>query len=60
MQDVSKVASPCVDNCCLDDHDICLGCWRHVDEIIEWGSASNQRRREILKLAKARSLECKK
>lgn len=46
--------SPCVRNCCLDQQDICLGCGRHVDEIIEWHSADVLRRTQILHLAQAR------
>lgn len=46
--------SPCVRNCCLDQQDICLGCGRSVDEIIEWHSANLLRRTQILQLAKAR------
>jgi len=30
------VESPCVGNCCLDTEDICLGCYRHLDEITSW------------------------
>ncbi len=43
-----SVQSPCVRNCCLDDNDICMGCFRHVDEIVCWGSASNDEQRQIL------------
>ncbi len=50
----SLVPSPCVRNCCLDDDDICLGCFRTLDEITGWSSASAERRREILSLAKWR------
>uniref|UniRef100_A0A486XJ74 DUF1289 domain-containing protein n=1 Tax=Rheinheimera sp. BAL341 TaxID=1708203 RepID=A0A486XJ74_9GAMM len=46
--------SPCVRNCCLDQQDICLGCGRHVDEIIEWHNASLSRQAEILQLAQSR------
>lgn len=46
--------SPCVRNCCLDQQDICLGCGRHIDEIIEWHSADVHRRTQILQLAQAR------
>ncbi|WP_445767860.1 DUF1289 domain-containing protein [Rheinheimera sp.] len=46
--------SPCVRNCCLDQQDICLGCGRSVDEIIEWHSANLLRRTQILQLAQAR------
>lgn len=57
MIDIRKISSPCVDNCCLDGEDICLGCYRHVNEITEWGDASNQRRLEIIKRAKTRRLK---
>ncbi|ASP48024.1 DUF1289 domain-containing protein [Cognaticolwellia beringensis] len=30
------VASPCVRNCCLNEQDVCLGCFRHIDEIMAW------------------------
>jgi predicted Fe-S protein YdhL (DUF1289 family) len=34
----STVESPCVRNCCLNEKDVCLGCFRHIDEIIGWQS----------------------
>lgn len=40
-------ASPCVRNCCLDEADICLGCGRHLEEIIQWSSADDARRLQI-------------
>ncbi len=49
----ADVASPCVRNCCLDEHDICLGCHRSIEEIMGWGNASNSQRRTIL----ARAIE---
>ncbi len=49
--------SPCVRNCCLDQQDICLGCGRHIDEIIEWHSANVLRRTQILQQAQARLAE---
>ena len=48
------VESPCIRNCTLDDDDICLGCFRSLDEICAWGGASNEQRREMLELAIAR------
>ena len=53
----SQVESPCVRNCCLNENDVCMGCFRHVDEICEWGSASNQHRRCILNNAALRRKE---
>ncbi|HYC45271.1 MAG TPA: DUF1289 domain-containing protein [Burkholderiales bacterium] len=48
--DVGKrVASPCVRNCCLDDDDICLGCFRTLKEICAWSESSDEQRVEILK-----------
>ncbi|OHC32803.1 MAG: Fe-S protein [Pseudomonadales bacterium RIFCSPLOWO2_12_59_9] len=46
--------SPCRRQCCLDDTDRCIGCGRLLAEILEWGSASNARRREICAAAQGR------
>lgn len=51
MPDEDDIASPCIRNCCLDDKDVCLGCFRHVDEIMEWSAATPERKREILAAA---------
>lgn len=52
MEEVGRlpdtVASPCVRNCCLDDNDICLGCYRSITEITGWSAADNHQRSEIL------------
>jgi predicted Fe-S protein YdhL (DUF1289 family) len=45
----ASIASPCVRNCCLDDDDICLGCFRSVVEICGWSAASAADKTEILK-----------
>jgi hypothetical protein len=50
----ARVESPCIRNCTLDDDDICLGCFRSLDDICAWGDASNEQRREMLELAIAR------
>jgi predicted Fe-S protein YdhL (DUF1289 family) len=44
-------ASPCIRNCCLREDDICLGCFRSLEEITAWGTASDERKSEILKHA---------
>jgi uncharacterized protein len=43
--------SPCVRDCCLGDDLTCLGCFRSLEEIKEWGLADDRRRREILRNA---------
>lgn len=42
------MASPCVRNCCLDQNDVCMGCFRTLDEIVGWGSKANAQKAEIL------------
>ena len=51
--DISR-QSPCIRNCCLDDDLTCLGCFRSLEEIKEWGVVDNHRRRIILQNAKQR------
>jgi uncharacterized protein len=46
--------SPCIRNCCLDDDLTCLGCFRSLEEIKEWGVVDNHRRSIILQNAKQR------
>lgn len=54
IEPASRVASPCVRKCTLDDDDICIGCFRNIDEICAWGSASNEQRRDIMLEVEAR------
>jgi predicted Fe-S protein YdhL (DUF1289 family) len=55
MNDIEPpVASPCVRNCCLDDDLNCLGCFRSIEEIKEWGIVDDRRRRMILQNAEQR------
>lgn len=42
------IESPCVRNCCLDDNDICVGCYRSLQEIVGWGGATEAMKREAL------------
>ena len=46
--------SPCRRQCCLDEHDQCLGCGRTLQEILDWGAADNARRRQIAAAAEQR------
>ncbi|MDR6852088.1 putative Fe-S protein YdhL (DUF1289 family) [Sphingomonas sp. BE123] len=45
---VPAVASPCVGICRIGADDVCTGCSRTLDEIVEWSMASDERRRAIL------------
>ncbi|ABL99386.1 DUF1289 domain-containing protein [Shewanella amazonensis] len=42
------IQSPCVARCGLNDEDYCMGCLRHIDEIVGWSQASDERKLEIL------------
>ena len=44
----SSVESPCVRNCCLNEKDVCLGCFRHIDEIVGWQSFTLPKKNDIL------------
>jgi uncharacterized protein len=48
------VKSPCVRNCCLNNDDVCLGCFRSLDEIKRWSESSNQERIIVLQKAEQR------
>lgn len=50
----STLDSPCVRNCCLDGDDFCMGCGRHIDDILRWHQASNEERIQILQRATTR------
>lgn len=54
-----KVESPCINNCCLDDSDICMGCCRTLDEIKSWTSLTEQQKNVVLKLCYLRQKERK-
>jgi uncharacterized protein len=57
---LKPIQSPCVSNCCLDDKDICLGCYRHIDEITGWHSADHEQRKRIINSTDLRRAEHKK
>jgi predicted Fe-S protein YdhL (DUF1289 family) len=46
--------SPCIRQCCLNEHDICLGCFRSLDEILNWSKASNDDKQRIIEQAQER------
>jgi predicted Fe-S protein YdhL (DUF1289 family) len=48
-------ASPCVQICALDEHDICIGCQRSATEITRWGRMSNAERRQVLQRCNERA-----
>jgi predicted Fe-S protein YdhL (DUF1289 family) len=51
---IDPLASPCVRNCCLDDGNVCMGCGRSLQEIVQWGTASDADKTEILARSRER------
>ncbi len=51
---LEKVESPCTRNCCLDENDMCLGCFRILPEIMAWSEADNAQRQHYLANSHAR------
>jgi predicted Fe-S protein YdhL (DUF1289 family) len=43
-----KALSPCIRNCCLDADDVCMGCARTLDEILQWSRLTNPERLVIM------------
>ena len=49
--------SPCISICALDQNDVCEGCFRTGDEIVDWFTANDARKREILEASERRRKE---
>jgi predicted Fe-S protein YdhL (DUF1289 family) len=51
---VGTIASPCINNCTLNEDDICLGCGRLIDEITDWHDANDEQKIFIIDTGKKR------
>jgi len=54
---VAAVESPCIKVCVLDDQQVCIGCKRTLDEIVAWGSLSDDARMNVLERLKRTGAE---
>ena len=44
-----KIKSPCVEKCQLDAQSkFCLGCFRYLEEISDWETFSEEKKKKIL------------
>jgi len=50
----SPIPSPCIGHCCLGDDDICLGCFRSLEELRLWRDLDNHVKKMIILRCKAR------
>ncbi|MFV0448374.1 MAG: DUF1289 domain-containing protein [Vibrio sp.] len=51
--------SPCIRQCCLDEQDICVGCFRTINEIIHWNASSDAEKIQIIERCKQRKVQRK-
>jgi predicted Fe-S protein YdhL (DUF1289 family) len=51
---MNKNSSPCIKKCCLNEQDICLGCFRSLVEISTWQNLDDFQRESVLKNAEKR------
>ncbi|MDU0355939.1 DUF1289 domain-containing protein [Paraglaciecola aquimarina] len=51
--------SPCIGNCCLDEKDMCLGCFRMLDDILQWSASADEQKQRVLDACEKRRLEHK-
>lgn len=49
-----SIASPCTHICSLDEHDVCIGCYRTGYEITQWGRMSDEEKRHVLNQVRER------
>ncbi|MEM9173121.1 MAG: DUF1289 domain-containing protein [Pseudomonadota bacterium] len=47
--------SPCISLCTLDEADICMGCHRTVDEIIDWTMLDDAGKNAVLERVRERA-----
>lgn len=48
------VKSPCIDICSLDEQDVCVGCYRTLQEITDWSAMDNAQRNIVLRNSQLR------
>lgn len=54
MEDINK---PCIRRCCLNEEDICLGCFRSFNDMRLWNKASIEEKEGMMQIAETRKME---
>ena len=57
---IVDIESPCIRNCCLNGDDICLGCFRHIDEILAWKNCKNNDKQAVIISCQQRRLHAER
>ena len=48
---MSNIHKPCMKKCCLNEDDICLGCFRTFNDMLMWNKASIEDKEIMLQKA---------
>lgn len=49
--------SPCIASCKLNNNKVCIGCFRHIDEIVDWNKKTDEQHAVIFSLIALRKQE---
>lgn len=60
MGNSEKIQSPCIHVCTRDLNNICLGCFRSIEEIKSWWKFSEEEKLEVLKNTEQRRVKKEK
>jgi len=61
FEDAGFVPSPCINVCRMNQHSgLCEGCFRSIDEIVQWSSADESMKRAVWVEVLHRQTEAKK
>lgn len=54
---MSNINKPCIKQCSLNEEEICLGCFRSFNDMLQWNKAGIEEKQEILNIAGTRKME---
>jgi predicted Fe-S protein YdhL (DUF1289 family) len=57
LNNPNKIPSPCIHVCVRDLDDICMGCYRSMDEIRDWYKLSDEEKLHVIKNTEKRKDE---
>lgn len=49
-----NIAKPCIKKCCLNEKEVCLGCFRTLSDMKVWHKASMEEKTKMLEEAQRR------
>ena len=48
------IQSPCIRQCTLNEADVCMGCFRTINDILNWQASTNEQKENMLSAAQQR------